>query len=249
MIVRGVPREAISAVGYGPSKPLADNATEASRAANRRTKVRWAQQQEWKDKNMFREWGFLISEMVVLILLVALLGLFVGWLIWGRWSSMNVDTGKADRLHRELDACKAKHFEKDARIAALGAEASASVSAAHEADVTSEGVLDYDGDGILQGENEGSKPATLDGARDDVADDLKQIKGIGPKMDKICNALGLYHFDQIAAWTPDEEAWVNANLEGFKGRMIRDQWTVQAKLLAAGGETEFSKRAEGGDVY
>ena len=31
---------------------------------------------------MFREWGFLISEMVVLILLVALLGLFVGWLIW-----------------------------------------------------------------------------------------------------------------------------------------------------------------------
>lgn len=198
---------------------------------------------------MFREWGFLISEMVVLILLVALLGFFVGWLIWGRWSSMNVDTGEADRLRRELDACKAKHFEKDARIAALGAEASASVSAAHEADVTSEGVLDYDGDGILQGENEGSKPATLDGARDDVADDLKQIKGIGPKMEKMCNALGLYHFDQIAAWTPDEEAWVNANLEGFKGRMIRDQWTVQAKLLAAGGETEFSKRAEGGDVY
>lgn len=198
---------------------------------------------------MFREWGFLISEMVVPILLVALLGFFVGWLIWGRWSSMNVDTGEADRLRRELDACKAKHFEKDARIAALGVEASASVSAAHEADVTSEGVLDYDGDGILQGENEGSKPATLDGARVDVADDLKQIKGIGPKMEKICNALGLYHFDQIAAWTPDEEAWVNANLEGFKGRMIRDQWTVQAKLLAAGGETEFSKRAEGGDVY
>ena len=198
---------------------------------------------------MFREWGFLISEMVVLILLVALLGLFVGWLIWGRWSSMNVDTGEADRLRRELDACKAKHFEKDARIAALGSEASASVSATHEADVTSEGVLDYDGDGILQGENEGSKPATLDGARDGVADDLKQIKGIGPKMEKMCNALGLYHFDQIAAWTPDEEAWVNANLEGFKGRVSRDEWRVQAKLLAAGGETEFSKRAEGGDVY
>lgn len=198
---------------------------------------------------MFREWGFLISEMVVLILLVALLGLFVGWLIWGRWSSMDVDTGEADRLRRQLDACKAKHFEKDARIAALGAEASASVSAAHEADVASEGVLDYDGDGILQDENEGSKLATLDGARDGVADDLKQIKGIGPKMEKMCNALGFYHFDQIAAWTPDEEAWVNANLEGFKGRVSRDAWTVQAKLLGAGGETEFSKRVEGGDVY
>ena len=110
-------------------------------------------------------------------------------------------------------------------------------------------MLDYDGDGILQGENEGLKPATLDGARDGVADDLKQIKGIGPKMEKMCNALGLYHFDQIASWTPDEEAWVNANLEGFKGRVLRYAWTVQAKLLAAGGETEFSKRAEGGDVY
>lgn len=44
MIARGVPREAISAVGYGPSKPIADNATEAGRAANRRTTVRWAQQ-------------------------------------------------------------------------------------------------------------------------------------------------------------------------------------------------------------
>ena len=147
---------------------------------------------------------------------------------------MNVDTGEADRQRGEMDACKAKHFEKDARIAALGAEASASVSAAHEADITSEGVLGYDGDGNLQDENEGSKPATLDGACDGVADDLKQIKGIGPKMEKMCNALGLCHFDQIAAWTPDEEAWVNANLEGFKGRVSRDAWTVQAKLACSG---------------
>ena len=155
---------------------------------------------------MFREWGFLISEMVVLILLAALLGLFVGWLIWGRRSSINVDTGEADRLRIELDACKAKNAEKNARIAVLSADANASVSAAHEAGVASEGALDNDGDGILEGENEGSKPATLDGARGGVADDFKQIKGIGPKMEKMCNALGFYHFDQIAAWTPDEEA-------------------------------------------
>lgn len=52
---------------------------------------------------MFREWGFLISEMVVLILLAALLGLFVGWLIWGR-RKVVLDTSEADRLRRELDA-------------------------------------------------------------------------------------------------------------------------------------------------
>ena len=111
------------------------------------------------------------------------------------------------------------------------------------------GLIDYDGDGVIEGENEGVKPATLDAARGGVADDLKQIKGIGPKMEKMCNALGFFHFDQIAAWTPDEEAWVNANLEGFKGRVSRDEWIAQAKLLAAGGETEFSKRVEGSNVY
>jgi predicted flap endonuclease-1-like 5' DNA nuclease len=201
---------------------------------------------------MFREWGFLISEMVVLILLAALLGLFVGWLIWGR-RTVVLDTSEADRLRRELDACKAKHADKDARIAALEADVSSaqvqSAETVQAEEVQPTDAIDYDGDGVIEGENEGVKPATLDAARGGVADDLKQIKGIGPKMEKMCNALGFFHFDQIAAWTPDEEAWVNANLEGFKGRVSRDEWIAQAKLLAAGGETEFSKRVEGGNVY
>jgi predicted flap endonuclease-1-like 5' DNA nuclease len=201
---------------------------------------------------MFREWGFLISEMVVLILLAALLGLFVGWLIWGR-RKVVLDTSEADRLRRELDACKAKDADKDARIAALEADVSSaqvqSAETVQAEEVQPTDAIDYDGDGVIEGENEGVKPATLDAARGGVADDLKQIKGIGPKMEKMCNALGFFHFDQIAAWTPDEEAWVNANLEGFKGRVSRDEWIAQAKLLAAGGETEFSKRVEGGNVY
>jgi predicted flap endonuclease-1-like 5' DNA nuclease len=44
-------------------------------------------------------------------------------------------------------------------------------------------------------------------------------------------------------------AWVDANLEGFKGRVSRDHWVKQTKTLAAGRETEFSKRVEDGDVY
>ena len=78
---------------------------------------------------------------------------------------------------------------------------------------------------------------------------MKQIKGIGPKLEKLCNELGFYHFDQIANWSADEVAWVNANLAGFKGRVTRDTWVEQATILAAGGETEFSKRVEEGDVY
>ena len=102
--------------------------------------------------------------------------------------------------------------------------------------------IDRDGDGVIEGTNEGSRPEALDAPRAGKADDLKLIKGVGPKLEKLCNSLGFWHFEQIANWTSDEVAWVDANLQGFKGRVTRDDWVAQATILAAGGETEFSKR-------
>ncbi|WP_299844256.1 NADH-quinone oxidoreductase subunit NuoE [uncultured Paracoccus sp.] len=97
--------------------------------------------------------------------------------------------------------------------------------------------------------SEGTRPAGLEGARDGKADDLKLIKGVGPKLEALLNSLGFWHFDQIAAWTADELAWVDSNLEGFHGRASRDEWVKQADLLAKGGETEFSRRAEKDGIY
>ena len=95
----------------------------------------------------------------------------------------------------------------------------------------------------------GTKPAALTAARDGAADDLKLIKGVGPKMETLLNSLGFYHYDQIAAWTADEVSWVDQNLEGFKGRVSRDNWVTQAQALASGAETEFSQRAKKDDIY
>ena len=95
----------------------------------------------------------------------------------------------------------------------------------------------------------GTKPATLEAPREGKADDLKMIKGVGPKLEALLHELGFYHFDQIANWTEDEVSWVDQNLEGFKGRVSRDNWVEQAKLLADGKETEFSARAKKGGVY
>lgn len=100
------------------------------------------------------------------------------------------------------------------------------------------------GEAILSG----ARPQGLDAARAGNADDLKRIKGIGPKLEILCHELGFYHFDQIAGWGPDEVAWVDENLAGFKGRVSRDNWVEQAKILAAGDGTEFSTRAGGKDV-
>lgn len=95
----------------------------------------------------------------------------------------------------------------------------------------------------------GKKPETLSAARDGGPDNLKEIKGVGPKLEALLHSMGFYHFDQIAAWGADEVAWVDQNLQGFKGRVTRDTWVDQAKILAAGGDTEFSKKVDKGDVY
>ncbi len=95
----------------------------------------------------------------------------------------------------------------------------------------------------------GSKPETLSAARDGVPDNLKQIKGVGPKLEGVLHSMGFYHFDQIAAWGADEIAWADQNLVGFKGRVSRDDWVSQAKTLAEGGTTEFSKKVKKGGVY
>jgi NADH-quinone oxidoreductase subunit E len=92
----------------------------------------------------------------------------------------------------------------------------------------------------------GVKPAALSAPKGDRADDLKLILGIGPKLEALCHQLGFYHFDQIAAWTPAEVAWVDDNLEGFKGRVTRDKWVVQAAILAKGGTVEEAERAAKG---
>lgn len=85
------------------------------------------------------------------------------------------------------------------------------------------------------------KPRTMKAPRKAGADDLKKLKGVGPKLEVTLNELGFYHFDQVAKWGDEEVAWVDSRLK-FKGRIERDGWIEQAKILAAGGETEFSKK-------
>lgn len=256
---------------------------------------------------MFKEWGFLLGEIWVLLALAALLGLLAGWLIWGGKSK--ADTTETDRLRGDLerarqkaataeaelarlgqmsqegassaeaashlrdqlDACHDARSEAEARIEALEAElatlgggdadadahrearlAAEARVAALEAELAAAGdagaeiarlqaelaaceargdVAPADAEGFV---DVGQRPEGLSAARDGQPDDLKLIKGVGPKLEKLCNSLGFWHFDQVAAWTADEVAWVDENLEGFKGRVTRDEWVEQAKSLAAG---------------
>ncbi len=92
------------------------------------------------------------------------------------------------------------------------------------------------------------RPQGLSAARDGKADDLKLIKGVGPKLEALLHSLGFYHFDQVAAWTEAELNWVDSNLEGFYGRATRERWVEQARLLASGAGADVSRPAKDDDI-
>lgn len=93
----------------------------------------------------------------------------------------------------------------------------------------------------------GARPLGLSAPRAGGGDDLKRIKGIGKQNEARLNALGIWHFDQIAAWTPDNIRWAGSFL-AFVGRIEREDWVGQAATLAAGGTTEFAARVDAGEV-
>jgi NADH-quinone oxidoreductase subunit E len=104
----------------------------------------------------------------------------------------------------------------------------AAKEAATVAPVANAGPAESDAAGVLMPEdfrqpNAMEKPAK--------PADLKAISGIGPKLEKVLNGLGIWTYGQIAAWTPQEVAWVEDYLS-LTGRIGRDDWTAQAAALA-----------------
>jgi predicted flap endonuclease-1-like 5' DNA nuclease len=100
---------------------------------------------------------------------------------------------------------------------------------------------------VEEAELPGERPAGLVAARDEQADDLKLIKGIGRQNEARLHGLGIWHFDQIAAWTAENVEWTGGYL-AFPGRIEREDWVGQAKALAGDAETAFAKRASAGEV-
>jgi predicted flap endonuclease-1-like 5' DNA nuclease len=90
-------------------------------------------------------------------------------------------------------------------------------------------------------------PERLKAARKGQADDLKEIEGIGPAMEKLVNSLGFYHFDQIANWTEADVAIVDAEMQSFRGRITRDKWVAQARIIVTEGLEAFRERAKTND--
>lgn len=92
---------------------------------------------------------------------------------------------------------------------------------------------------VNEAEHPGQRPSSLAAAHGGKSDDLKIIKGVGKQNEKRLHGLGVWHFAQIADWTPENVEWVGSYL-AFPGRIEREDWVGQAKVLAAGA-SESSK--------
>ncbi|KGF71296.1 hypothetical protein LL06_00435 [Hoeflea sp. BAL378] len=120
----------------------------------------------------------------------------------------------------EKNAAVLEKLKSDAEVAAAGASEPA--PAARKAKVRSGTALEPE---------DYRRPAEME--KPESPDDLKLISGIGPKLEQVLNGLGVFTFAQIAAWQPEEVAWVDDYLQ-FSGRIDRDDWISQAGALAKG---------------
>lgn len=174
----------------------------------------------------------LIMENPVRFILALIIGIATAWWIWGRLSG-DGDEGSGDwdagsdgpaapppsppspPPPPEPEAAELQP-EPAGEVAAAGAASGAAAVAAAAASVPS-----IDGPNIAAAVGE--------------PDDLTRIKGIGPKLNDLCHSLGVLRFDQIAHWSAADVAEVDKYLK-IKGRIDRDEWVAQAKLLAAGDD-------------
>ena len=75
-----------------------------------------------------------------------------------------------------------------------------------------------------------------------TVDDLKLISGIGPKIEQVLKGLGVTTYAQIAAWSDKEVASIEQQL-GLSGRIARDDWSGQARLLSNRSAATMSAEA------
>ena len=151
------------------------------------------------------------------------------------------------RADAEAAAAERARAEAEVTAAKAGAEADAKARADAEASAALAAATASAGEVTAGSAQPTGKPAALAAANDSRPDDLKLIKGIGPKNEAICNELGVFHFSQIADWSPENADWVGRHMK-FPGRIDREKWIPQAKLLAAGIDTSHSAGVKSGAI-
>ena len=125
----------------------------------------------------------------------------------------------SDRLRRELEQARQRQRELEEELAKLRAQLNQ-----HE-------TISVKKPAPQKFTTDAPRPASLFDRRPDTVDDLKEIKGIGPVMERVLNENGCYHFKQLANFSKRDIEWISAALGSFPDRIERDEWVRQAQSL------------------
>lgn len=176
--------------------------------------------------------------------LALLIGLVVAWWLFARGSK-----GAEPRERRPdvLDEGAAPAQRNQALIDAPSAASSAATITPPPQSVGMAGIGEVIAvaaqDELEEAEAEAADaPAPAPAAAEGPADDLRQIKGLGPKLVALLASLGVTRFEQIAGWSDEDIDRIDAQLGAFAGRIRRDNWVEQARFLAAGDKAGFEAK-------
>lgn len=200
----------------------------------------------------------LLQEYWILVVIALVIGVIVAWWVFAASRKTRVEVeerpdGEAATKRNQalIDAPPAAAgsvpASETARREQIGDVAPGELSAAANLNETAHAGAVADA--------EAGAPGSARDALDDVparsaeempeGDDLTRIKGIGPKLVTLLGELGVTSFAQIAAWDETEIARIDRQLGRFQGRIERDNWVEQARLLAtgdnAGYEAQFGR--------
>lgn len=164
----------------------------------------------------------LLADNWILLAIALIVGLVVAWYLFRSNRRTRVTGARTDVLDEGA--------ERAQRNSAL-VESPPAAARQPEPDVTPGGVS-----------SAGGAVAAATKTSETAGDDLTRLKGVGPKLAVLLHELGVTSFSQIAAWDEAEIDRIDARLGRFQGRIRRDDWTGQARLLAEGNADGFAQK-------
>lgn len=169
------------------------------------------------------------SNQIVLAGIVLLI-VFVAWWIWGRSNRKPIAREYTDVLSEGSAPAERNNALIDAPSAAAMVVPPPGMG-------TMAGIGEIVAMAATEEVNAVAEPAPPSGG-----DDLGRIKGVGPKLKALLGSLGVTSYAQIAAWSDEDIARVDAQLGSFAGRATRDSWVEQARLLASGDAAAYEAK-------